>query len=245
MEDAQIIALSRQVALQRQMDVVANNMANLNTTGFKAERILFEEYLTEGDGQPDYGWGDELLAMTLDWATMHDLAPGPVVQTGNTLDVALEGDGFLVVQTPAGERYTRNGALTLNAIGELVTQDGYPVAADGGFVTFGPEETGIVIGRDGSVSSSAGAKGFLRLVEFDDPTALTREGANLFAGGTPIPAENTRVIQGAVERSNVQGVREMTEMIRVTRTYTQLAALMQQQDDLRANAIDTLGTLAA
>lgn len=245
MENAQLIALSRQIALERQMDVVANNMANLTTTGFKAEKLLFEEYLMPTPDTQDLGWGDELLSFTLDWATVHDFRPGALVQTGGELDVALEGDGFLVVQTPDGERYTRNGALTLNQFGELVTAQGHQVIADGGFVTFGPGETSITIGRDGSVQSSAGAKGFLRIVEFDDPDALTREGDNLFAGETPLPAVATRVVQGALERSNVSGVTEMAEMVRVTRTYTNLARLIEQQDQLRGTAIETLGSLSA
>ncbi len=245
MDNAELIALSRQIGLERQMDVVANNMANLTTTGFKAEKLLFEEYLMPTPDAQDFGWGDELLSYTLDWATAHDFRPGSLVQTGNQLDVALEGDGFLVVQTPDGERYTRNGALTLNQFGELVTAQGYQVVADGGFVTFGPDETAITIGRDGSVRSSAGAKGFLRIVEFDDPDALTREGDNLFAGGTPLSAVGTSVVQGALEGSNVSGVTEMAEMIRVSRTYTNLARLIEQQDQLHQNAIETLGSLSA
>ena len=132
MENAQLIALSRQVALQRQMDVVANNMANLNTTGFKGESLQFEDYLMPVDAGVDFGWGDELLHYTQDWGTTHDLTPGAIAQTGNPLDVALQGEGYLTILTPAGERYTRNGALTLNNAGELVTQDGYQVAGDGG-----------------------------------------------------------------------------------------------------------------
>lgn len=245
MENAQLIALSRQVALQRQMDVVANNMANLNTTGFKGESLQFEDYLMPVDAGVDFGWGDELLHYTQDWGTTHDLTPGAIAQTGNPLDVALQGEGYLTILTPAGERYTRNGALTLNNAGELVTQDGYQVAGDGGPIVFAPGETGITIGADGSVRSSAGSKGMLQIAEFDDPQSLTREGSTLFVGEGALPAIATRVVQGAIERSNVSGITEMAEMIRITRSYTSLAKLMEQQDQLRQQAIQSLGSLSA
>lgn len=245
MENAQLIGLSRQVALRRQMDVVANNMANLNTTGFKAESMLFEEYIMPGAADRDFQLPDQQLSFTQDWATIHDFRAGSIFQTGNDLDIALEGEGFLVVQTEAGERYTRNGALTLNNLGELVTAEGDRVVSDGGFMVFDASETNIAIGKDGSVRSSAGAKGTLRIVEFENPQDLTREGDTMFAGDNPQIATNTRVIQGAIERSNVSGVAEMTEMMRITRAYTSLAQLMQRQDQLRSSAIQKLGTLSA
>lgn len=240
-ENAQLISLSRQIALQRQMDVVANNMANINTTGFKAENILFEEYVMPVARDQDFPRLDQPLSYVQDWATIHDLSGGAMVQTGNELDIGLNGDGFLAVQTAAGERWTRSGALQLSANGTLVDVNGNPVLGDGGPIQFGPEETGIQFAADGSISSSAGPKGRLRLVEFDNPQALTREGANLFAGGTPQAAVDTGVMQGFVERSNVSGVAEMAEMIRVQRAYESAANLAQKQDELRRNAIQRLG----
>ena len=245
MENAQLIALSRQIALQRQMDVVANNMANLNTTGFKGEALQFEDYLMPVDQSVDFGWGDELLHYTQDWGTRHNLMPGAIAQTGNPLDIALQGDGYLTILTPAGERFTRNGALSLNESGELVTMDGYQVAGEGGPIVFAPGETGITLGADGAVRSSAGSKGMLQIAEFDDPQSLTREGSTLFVGEGALPAIATRVVQGAIERSNVSGITEMSEMIRITRSYTSLAKLMEQQDQLRQQAIQSLGSLSA
>ncbi|WP_224703717.1 flagellar basal-body rod protein FlgF [Devosia aquimaris] len=241
MENAQLISLSRQIALQRQMDVVANNMANINTTGFKAENILFEEYVMPVARDQDFKTPDQPLSYVQDWATIHDLTGGAIVQTGSDLDVALNGDGFFAVQTPAGERYTKSGAFQLNAGGTLVDLNGNPVLGQGGPITFGPAETGIRIGTDGSISSSAGAKGSLRLVEFANPQALTREGNNLFAGGTPVNATNTRAMQGFIEKSNVSGVSEVTELIRVTRAYESMASMTQRQDELRRSAIQRLG----
>lgn len=245
MENAQLIGLSRQVALQRQMDVVANNIANINTTGFKSEQLLFEEYLMPVAKDKDFSFPDQQLSYTDDWTTIHDMSGGALVQTGNPLDVALDGKGFLVVNTPDGERWTKAGALQINAEGTLVNLDGNPVLSDGGEIKFSSSETDIMIGTDGSISTSAGSKGKLRIVEFADPQETAREGNNLYSGGSPIAATATRVVQGAIEKSNVSGVGEMTEMIRVQRAYEGIAKLMQQQDDMRRSAIQRLGSLAA
>lgn len=240
-ENAQLIGLSRQIALQRQMDVVANNIANLNTTGFKAEQILFEEYVMPVARDNDFLSLDQPLSYVQDWATVHDLTGGAVVQTGNELDVALNGEGFFAVQTAAGERWTRAGSFQLNNQGTLVDLSGNPVLSTGGPITFGPEEVGITIAADGAISSSAGAKGQLRIVEFANAQELKREGFNLFSGGEPQINTATRVMQGHVERSNVSGVTEMAEMIRVQRAYESAASLAQKQDELRRSAIQRLG----
>jgi flagellar basal-body rod protein FlgF len=240
-ENAQLISLSRQIALQRQMDVVANNMANINTTGFKSESILFEEYVMPVARDQDFPRLDQPLSFVQDWATLHDLSGGAMVQTGSDLDVGLNGEGFFAVQTPGGERWTKSGSFQLSANGTLVDLNGNPVLGQGGPIQFAAEETGILIAADGSISSSAGPKGSLRLVEFANAQELTREGNNLFAGGTPMAATNTRAMQGFIERSNVSGVAEMAEMIRVTRAYESAANLATKQDELRRSAIQRLG----
>jgi len=245
MENAQLISLSRQVALQRQMDVVANNIANLNTSGFKAEDLLFEEYKMPVARDNDFAFGDKQLSYTEDWATVHDMSQGAMVQTGNPLDVALEGEGFLTVETPAGERYTRAGSLALNSEGTLVDLSGNPVLGDGGPITFTPADTDITIGRDGTIATSQGVKGKLAVVEFDNPQELVRDGNNLWSGGAPQPATDTRVMQGSIEKSNVSSIGEIAQMIRVQRSYQSTASMMQQQDDLRRNAIQRLGSLSA
>jgi flagellar basal-body rod protein FlgF len=241
MENAQLISLSRQVALQRQMDVVANNLANINTTGFKSELMLFEEYKMPVARDRDFAYPDQPLSYVEDWATVHDMTNGSINLTGNPLDVALNGEGFLTVQTPAGERYTRSGALQINDQGILVNFDGYPVLGEGGEIRFDEADTDIAISANGTITTAAGGKGRLRVVEFASPQELQREGDNLYSGGTPVPAVATRVTQGAIERSNVSGVGQMTEMIRVSRAYESLAGLMQKQDDLRRSAIQRLG----
>jgi flagellar basal-body rod protein FlgF len=243
MENAQLISLSRQIALQRQMDVVANNMANINTSGFKNEMLLFEEF--EMPVARDQKWepNDQFLSYTQDWATIHDHAPGAFTQTGNMLDVALQGDGFFTIQTPAGERFTRNGEFKLDNNGRLVTNDGHAVLSEGGELQFEATETNISIDAQGNVLTDAGNKGRLKIVSFDNPQALTREGANLFGGELPIADIQTQAIQGSLERSNVSGVTEMATMIRVTRAYQSLAQIMQRQDEMRRSAIQKLGSL--
>lgn len=245
-QNAQLIGLSRQMALQRQMDVLANNMANINSTGFKAEVILFEEYIMPVAADRTFPRGDQPLSYVHDWATMHDLQAGSITQTGNPLDLALSGEGFFAIATPEGERWTRNGVFEVNSEGILVTQNGYPVlSSTGDQIRFEAEETDITITADGQITSSAGNKGVLRVVEFENAQELTRAGDTMFAGGTPHDAEATFVVQGAVERSNVSGISEMAEMIRVTRAYTSLADLMNKQDELRRTAIQRLGDAQA
>jgi flagellar basal-body rod protein FlgF len=245
MENAQLIGLSRQIALRRQMDVVANNMANINTSGFKNEMLLFEEYVMPVARDRGFAYPDQPLSYTQDWATVHDLAQGPIVQTGNPLDIALEGDGFLTIETPDGERYTRDGGLKLDPTGLLVTSNGHPVLAEGGRISFDPSETNISFGRDGSVITSAGSKGRLRIVNFEAPQELQHVGDNMFSGGTPLPDRTTVVAQGAVERSNVSGITEMTNLIKVNRAYQSLAKIMQRQDEMRRSAIQRLGGVKA
>jgi flagellar basal-body rod protein FlgF len=246
MENAQLISLSRQIALTRQMDVVANNMANINTTGFKAENMLFEEYKSPKARDRDFSYQDQVLSFTEDWATVHDMSSGAMKLTGNDLDVAVQGDGFLSVQTPQGERWTKAGALMINNAGTLVDQSGNPVLSNGGPITFGADDGTITIGEDGSINTqNGGNKGSLKVVEFANVQELKREGSNLWSGGTPVAATNTRIIQGAIEGSNVSGVTEMAEMIRVQRAYQSLATLMEKQNDLRGSAIKRLGDMNA
>jgi flagellar basal-body rod protein FlgF len=244
MENAQLISLSRQIALQRQMDVVANNMANINTTGFKAENMLFEDYTMPVASDNEYTGIDRDLHYTEDWSTIHDMTSGSIEQTGNPLDVALSGNGFLTVQTPAGPRYTRNGSMEIDASGTLVDQAGNPVLGESGPITFDDADTDVTISDNGTVSTSQGSKGKLAIVEFVDPQSLSREGNNYYSGPAGQPATATRVVQGSIERSNVSGVTTMADMIRVERAYQTLANMMQRQDDLRSTAIQRLGDMS-
>ena len=227
MENALLIGLSRQIALQRELDVVANNIANMNTTGFKADGSLFEEFLCRL-ARATRSRRRRASASCRTAATWHDMSQGPIEQTGNPLDVAIDGDGFLVVQTPRGERYTRNGALQINAAGQLVTAKAIRCSATAGRSCFSrPTATS----RSARTAPSGCAKaqrtadsqrGKLRLVSFANPQQLQKDGAGTFAapdGVTPqAEAKTPRVVQGAIEKSNVRGVVEMTRMIEITRS---------------------------
>jgi flagellar basal-body rod protein FlgF/flagellar basal-body rod protein FlgG len=244
-----LVGLSRQMTLERQMDVVANNVANVNTSGYKADKSLFQEYLTSGAHEDNFSGRDRRVSYVIDRATWHDFAQGAAEPTKNTLDVAIDGKGFLVVQTPAGERYTRDGGLQINSQGQLVTAAGNPVLGTSGPIVFQPTDKEISITADGSVSVLEGVsridsvRGKLRLVSFAQAQRLVKEGANLFsagAGNAAQPDATSTVRQGFIEKSNVNSVAEMSKMIEVTRAYTQISAMLQQQGDLRKSALDKL-----
>jgi len=250
MQNSLLVGLSRQVALARELDVVSNNIANLNTAGFKADGAVFEEYISPVARSENFMGADRPISFVQDRATWIDLSQGPLERTGNSLDVAINGKGYLVVQTPRGERYTRNGALQTNANGELVTSEGYQVLGESGPITFQPKDRNITISEDGTVSVREGnntatdsQRGQLRMVSFDQPGRLQKDGASTFlapAGITPQADKISRVMQGTVEKSNVRSVVEMARMIEVTRSYTQIATLLAQHADLQRTAVDKL-----
>ncbi|MBA4783005.1 MAG: flagellar basal-body rod protein FlgF [Rhizobiales bacterium] len=241
MENAQLITLSRVTALNRQMNVVANNLANINTTGYKSENLLFEEYISPVGSADAFKFGDRDLSFVLDDRTVGDFSTGPLRPTGNQLDVAIQGEGFFVVQTPAGERYTRAGAFTLDAQGQLVTHDGFPVLGDGGPIQFDPEDTKVTIHGDGTITGAETEIGRLRVVTFDDPQLLNRIGSNLFSGQNARQLESPRLSQFALEGANIDAISQISQMIEVQRAYDELANIMRQQNDLRETAIQRLG----
>jgi flagellar basal-body rod protein FlgF/flagellar basal-body rod protein FlgG len=255
MENTLLIGLSRQMMLERQMDVVANNVANVNTNGYKADRSLFEEYLMPGAHEDNFVGRDRRLSFVQDRATFHDFAGGPTEQTKNPLDVAIDGQAFLVVQTPAGERYTRDGGLQINSQGQLVTASGNPVLGSNGPIRFQQTDHDITISDDGTVTVIEGInnaansiRGKLRLVSFAQAQKLLKEGSNLYAAGEgniARPDTKAQVHQGFIERSNVSAVSEMSRMVEVSRAYTQMATLLQQQSELQRSAIEKLADVPA
>lgn len=254
MENTLLVGLSRQMTLRRQMDVVANNIANINTTGFKAERTLFEEYLSPTAHEDNFIGRDRRVSFVQDRATMHDFAGGPVEPTKNPLDVAIDGKGFLVVQTPAGERYTRDGSLQINNQGQLVTSSGYPVLGTNGPIVFQQTDHDTNISQDGTVTVLEGTnridsvRGRIRMVQFASPQQLVKDGSNLYSAGTGATAQpslTSKLNQGFIERSNISSVSEMTRMIEVTRAYTELSNMLQSQGDSRRTAIEKLADVPA
>jgi flagellar basal-body rod protein FlgF len=249
MENASLVGLSRQVALQRQLDVVANNIANLNTTGYKSDNTVFHEFLMPGVRASAFRGADQRVSFVQDRATWTDFTQGPVQPTGNPLDVAIGGDAFLTVQTPRGERYTRNGALQINAQGQLVTSEGLQVVGTNGPIVFQPNDREISIGIDGTISVREGQntidaqRGKLKLASFASPRLLQKDGTSTYMAPPGVTAQvptDAKVTQGAIEKSNVQSVMEMTRLIEITRTYTQIAQILQNQSDMRRSALDKL-----
>ncbi len=248
MENASLIGLSRQVALRRELDVIAHNIANVDTAGFKAQRVAFEQFLmpeARGDGFPA---ADRGIHYVQDRGTWRSMASGAMETTAAPLDVAVNGDGFFVVETAGGERLTRNGAFQVAADGTVVTAAGDPVLTTAGRLVLAEDETGLTFGPDGTITTSAGERGRLRLATVDDPQALTAQGDSLFEPGGPlveIAPGDARVMQGVLEKSNVRPIVEISRLMQVTRSYESLASLMQRGDDLRRGALERLADIPA
>ncbi len=243
MENALLVGLSRQMALRREMDVIANNVANVATNGFKARTQRFAEHVAPVARAETFANRDKRVSYVVDQGTPLDLSGGMVERTGNPLDVAMRGEGFFMVQTAGNQnRFTRDGGFQINARGELVTQAGLRVVGENGPIAISANETNPRIAEDGTVMTDQGTRGRLRMVRFADPKALRNEGANLFSATTqPQPAGPTaRVETGALERSNVKPIIEMSRMIEVQRAYSSITSLMGRADELRRDAIRRL-----
>ena len=231
MESSILVTLSRQDALQRQLSVVANNMANMNTTAFKAERMMLVDHEVR---VPAAGVrGEAAIAFVRDVGTVRDNADGEMIETGGELDVAIAGEGYLVVSTPLGERYTRDGHLRLDETGRLVTGHGLPVLTQNGApVQFASQDARIVIARDGSISSEARELGRLRVVRFAHPEQMQSVAGGLITSDeAPEDVAAPAVLQGMLEGSNVQPISEMTRLIGVQRAYDQARALVDKEDE--------------
>lgn len=243
MDNASLITLSYQLAAFRSMDVIANNIANVSTPGFKRDSAKFEELIQQvksSDAQPS----SRTLSFVRDAGVVRDLSDGRLDSTGNAFDLAINGKGYFAVQTAQGERYTRNGHFTLNAEGIIVTGEGDPLLGDGGPITIAVDDGDISIGPDGTVTGKQGQLAKVRLVNFPNERTLTKQGASLYsASETPIPATNAVIAQGMLESSNVQPVVEISRMIEVMRSYDATATLSKSADDMRRQAIQKLGTV--
>lgn len=240
MENLSYISLSQQTALKRQMDIVANNIANMSTPGFKSESVLFEEYVRNSAGSQKDPSGE--FSQVLDAGSWRNLEQGPLSFTNNPLDVAITGDGYFAVETPAGTRYTRAGNFSLNDQGEIVTAQGHKVIGDGGDLTIPEGESQIQIDKDGNVSTESGEIGKFKIVGFENEQMLTSVGENMYQApaDSEIEPENISVSQGAIEGSNVNSVVEMTRMIDILRTYQQVQKFVQGDHDRQRSAIRTL-----
>jgi flagellar basal-body rod protein FlgF len=246
-ENSFLVGLSQQMASNRAMEVVANNLANLSTPAFKRESVQFQEYMVPVQATEAEGSGTTNVAFVLDRGVARDLSEGRFDPTGSPLDLAIAGNGYFVLQTPNGERYTRNGHFGLNEQGQIVNDDGYQLLSDGGPITLAPQDGDIKVASDGSLSTNLQLLGKLRLVQFADERALKKAGASLYeAAGQPAqPGIGVRVRQGMMEKSNVEPMIEISRMIEIMRAYQASADLTKSGEDLLKQAIEKLGAVPA
>lgn len=237
MENAITATLSRQTGLMARMQMVANNIANANTTGFRTEGMMFSEFIrTLGPGEPS-------LSMAAARVRMTGLAQGALARTGGDFDLAIEGEGFFLILAPDGERLTRAGAFAPDADGNLVTTQGWPVLDAGGAPLFVPAGTGTVgIASDGTISADGQPVGQIGLVLPADTGAMTRlDGVTFRTDDGLEPANNARILQGFLESSNVDPVLELARMIEVQRAYEMGQSFLEREDERIRNVIQTLG----
>lgn len=247
MDNTKYIALSRQMALWKQMDIVSNNMANMNTSGYKQDDAVFSSYLVKTKNAE--GFGQVPVYFTQDFGMYKDFKEGTIVHTGNTFDMALQGDAFFAIETPTGEKYTRKGQFTLNQDGMLVTTEGYPVMSDNNEPFFiAPGETEISVGETGEIYTENGTIGRIKTVAFADNQKLLKVADTMFENvpGNMVQAvgNDVKILQGSVEKSNVEPISEMTKMIKLQRSYEMVQSMIDEEHDRISNTITAYSQLA-
>ena len=237
MDNAGYTSLSRQSGLLREMQLVANNIANISTNGFRKEGLLFAEHVHAMDG------GDPSLSMANANVRATNQTQGPLTQTTNPFDLAIEGDGFFLVETPDGNQLTRAGSFTPNSEGELVTTDGHRVLDNGAAPIFVPPDAkSITISSDGTMSADGRPLAQIGVFDPADPTKIVRNGSVMFkTDGDLNPTQNIQVLQGFLEDSNVNPVLEIARMIEVQHAYELGQKLLDQEDERIRSVMQTLG----
>ena len=240
MESSLYVGLSRQMVLNNAMTMVANNVANANTAGYRAQNPIFEQYISK----ERYDTHD--LSMVYDQGQYDTTSPGTIQLTGNPYDVALNGPGFIAITSPSGEmQYTRSGNFTVNNNNELVTSSGFKVSGPGGdaiAIPTGAKE--IKITAAGDVTADGNTVGRLGVFEFDNLQELKPEGNGLYSaksGGRP--ATETAVVQGSLEGSNVNAIQETTRMIEILRSYQSTMRMIENEQERQTNGIQTLAKI--
>ena len=240
MESPLLLALSRQLAVRDQMETIANNVANMSTPAYKGERTLFQQYMSGPTGQNNQIIFPQLKGI------FRETHEGAMSTTGNSLDVALRGKGYLVIETPQGQRFTRDGHLSLNNKNQIVTQQGYPVLGlNGRPMTVPQDAKSVTIARDGTISAGDVQVGQFKLVSFDNEQHLVRTGDGLYRSDAPQnKATDVDVLQGNLESANIQPVLEITRMIEASRIYESAQKIVNSEDDRIRKAIDRLSKVA-
>lgn len=245
--------LSGALAQEKRLELITNNLANVNTSGFKKDRAVFEGLIASQSGAE--GFASTIHGPSPAFArlkeTATDFSSGNIMSTGEPLDVAISGEGFFSVQTPEGVRYTRNGHFSLDSEGQMVTLSGFPVLGSGGPITLPDGE--VIIESDGRISVAGTAPGaapvevdFLSLTSFSDPSTLEKRGNTLFEavrGGETLVID-ARFKQGALEGSNVNPVEEMVAMVEVMRLYESAQKAIQTADNIAGKQSNEIGRLA-
>ncbi len=234
MESAGYTTLTRQAGLLREMQTVANNIANSATTGYRQEGLIFGEYVQNTENGPSISMATANVRNT-------SMVQGGLTQTGGQLDFAVEGEGFFLIETPSGERLTRAGNFALSAEGDLVTLDGFRVLDAGGAPIFiPPNASDLSVAADGTISSNGQPIGQLGLVQPVDPTSLVREdGVKFRADGGTEPVLDGRIVQGFLEGSNVDPVGQIARMIEVQRAYEMGQSFLDAENERIRNALKT------
>ncbi|CAM4063906.1 flagellar hook-basal body complex protein [Palleronia rufa] len=236
MDNAGYTALTRQSGLVNEMRAIANNIANAGTQGFRKEGVIFSEFVRSLDDAPS-------LSMAAGRVRMTSQLQGGLEQTGGAFDLAIEGDGYFLIETPGGEALTRAGNFLPNAAGELVTPDGLRVLDGGGAPVFvPPDATDLTVARDGTVSANGQPLAQIGLWNATRQEDMTRQNGQLFAlSAPPEPAEGAAILQGYLEKSNVNAVTEISRMIEVQRAYELGQSFMDSEDERIRGVINTLG----
>jgi flagellar basal-body rod protein FlgF len=249
------LAASAALAYEKRLEVVANNLANLNTAGFKRDNVSFQAYMLNHAGSPTpvnapYPQAASPESFWVEYNSRTDFSPGFLRQTGNPFDLALNGKGFFSVQSPDGELYTRRGNFSLSPEGTLVTQEGWPVMGDSGEIRVAAGSSNrkaleVTIGEDGVLQVNGSKVGRLRVSDFSTPESLTKVNGCYFkpgAGqGEPEPMKDSRISQGFLEMANVEAVQLMTEMIEIHRGYESYNRVIRAIDDLNSKSINEVG----
>ncbi len=243
MDNTTYIALSRQSSLWNQLEVVANNLANVNTTGFKGSDTLFAQYVFRSNND-DLTFKDK-IAFTNDFGLVRNLSQGAFNFTNNTYDLALQGEGYFEVQGKNGgaNTYTRAGNFTVDSTGQLVTQEGAPVLSTNGQPITIPGTVGeVMIQGDGSIinKQTNATIDRIRVVRFERERDLKQITGTVFGAGDqqPIDVPNPKVAQGVLEASNVNGISEMTRLIALNRAYGDVTKLVEEEHDRKRKASD-------